>query len=169
MATTLFAGVPRVTVFVRPISLRARCTGGVHHPPAATRPWYTYAHGACTSSPRALPNGYRPQVRGGPARIDDHTGGSLAGKLSREASSTASGNSRRGRCATTPLEGESGGRPATSDRSWFVTTVSPCRPDARLHRASVRSGRDYFCKLRRADIRWRSASRNYSCRRGFVH
>ena len=86
--------------------------------------------------PRPLPNGSRPQVRGGPARIDDHTGGSLAGKLSREASSTASGNSRRrSPCATTSLEGESGGRPATSDRSWFVTTVSPCRPDARSHRS----------------------------------
>ena len=72
-----------------------------------------------------LPNGSRSQVRGGPARIDDHTGGSLAGKLSREASSTESGTSGGlGWRATVSLDGESSGCWVVSDRLSFVTILS---------------------------------------------
>jgi hypothetical protein len=51
---------------------------------------------------------FRCHARGGPTRIADHAGGSLAGKLFSDASSTASGTSGRGAGGpTTPLDRES--------------------------------------------------------------
>ena len=58
--------------------------------------------------------------------MEDHDGGSLAGKLSSDASSTVSSKSERhGRRATGSREGESGDRRATSGRSSLVMIPSP--------------------------------------------
>ena len=65
---------------------------------------------------------YAPHTRGGPARIEDQAGGSLAGKLSIDASSTASGDSNRfGWRASTSSEDVPTDRRAISARSSFVT------------------------------------------------
>ena len=81
---------------------------------------------ALRNAPRRRGRAYAPHTRGGPARIDDHAGGSLAGKLSIDASSTASGDSNRlGWRAPPSPEAVSTDRRAVSARSSFVTMVPP--------------------------------------------
>jgi hypothetical protein len=81
---------------------------------------------ALRNAPRRRGRAYERHTRGGPARIDDQAGGSLAGKLSIDASSTASGGSSRlGWRAPASSEDVSTDRRAISARSSFVTIVPP--------------------------------------------
>ena len=84
---------------------------------------------ALRNVPRRRGRAYALHTRGGPARIDDQAGGSLAGKLSMDASSTASGESGRlGWRAPPSPEDVSADRRAISARSSFVTMVPPVDP-----------------------------------------